>query len=464
MIAWLAALAVSLGFVAALIARAKGRSFVLWLAYGALLGVIAVPHALLLRDRHDEQGWQFSRFGFPGRDRACPHCGATVYAEAVVCRRCRQPLYDDAANVNGTPRDATRHASAVAASATSTVGGSTNSAGFAWLDDAFARMATDNGSPIAEQRRDSRAAREDDLSAPDPALGRGRGESAFTTASAGADKRAGGDAWVPVDFSPATHGDVRFDRRESAGLRHASRVVAAALIAAVVIFVAWRAAPLLPELLTWAALDRRFESVGGDVPAIVAAPDTPQPSRGPEAPPLRPAVPDGDVSVSAPPMDDVASTKKAEPEPKIDEPMPPMADAPPVQEATRPAPDPELPTPRGDETEAPQPETDVTTSSTFIAAVEKALRESGGGTRSSRPASPASGGVTASGEIVAMVQQRLRQRGYNPGTADGRAGPQTQMAIRAFQRDVGMKPDGEIDIVLLQRLGIVGEQIFVFGR
>ncbi len=464
MIAWLAALAVSLGFVAALIARAKGRSFVLWLAYGALLGVIAVPHALLLRDRRDEQGWQFSRFGFPGRDRACPHCGATVYAEAVVCRRCRQPLYDDAADVTGTRRDAASHASAAAASTTSTVGGSANSAGFAWLDDAFARMATDSDSPSAEPRRDSRAAREDDPSAPDPTLGRGRGGSAFTTASAGTGRKAGGDAWVPMDFSPAAHGDVRFDRREPVGLRHAPRVVAAALIAAVVLFVAWRAAPILPELLTWAALDRRFEPSAGGAPAGVATPDVPQPPRGPETLPPQPAVPGGDASVSAPPMDDVASTKKAEPEPKIDEPMPPMADAPPVQEATRPAPDPELPTPRGDETEAPQPETDVTTSSTFIAAVEKALRESGGVTRSSRPASPASGGVTASGEIVIMVQKRLRQRGYNPGTADGRAGPQTQMAIRAFQRDAGMKPDGEIDIVLLQRLGIVGEQIFVFGR
>jgi hypothetical protein len=48
MIPWLVA-AISLGFATAFIARTRGRPFLPWLAYGTLLGVVAIPHALFLR-------------------------------------------------------------------------------------------------------------------------------------------------------------------------------------------------------------------------------------------------------------------------------------------------------------------------------------------------------------------------------------------------------------------------------
>lgn len=52
------------------------------------------------------------------------------------------------------------------------------------------------------------------------------------------------------------------------------------------------------------------------------------------------------------------------------------------------------------------------------------------------------------GEIRAL-QNHLRALGYRPGPADGVLGPQTLVAIRAFQRDHGLEPDGRISAELL---------------
>lgn len=70
--------------------------------------------------------------------------------------------------------------------------------------------------------------------------------------------------------------------------------------------------------------------------------------------------------------------------------------------------------------------------------------------------------VTASGELVVLVQQRLRLLGYDCGKIDGRVGPATAKQIRAFQRDEGMVPNGQVDFELMRRLGIVGEKIDAF--
>ena len=71
---------------------------------------------------------------------------------------------------------------------------------------------------------------------------------------------------------------------------------------------------------------------------------------------------------------------------------------------------------------------------------------------------------SAGGPLVQQVQERLRDRGFDPGSIDGRTGPKTVQAIRAFQESVGMKADGRIDMALMERLGIVGQQLHVFGR
>ncbi|MEP3276072.1 MAG: lytic murein transglycosylase [Stappiaceae bacterium] len=53
---------------------------------------------------------------------------------------------------------------------------------------------------------------------------------------------------------------------------------------------------------------------------------------------------------------------------------------------------------------------------------------------------------------IKQLQSRLNQRGYKAGTVDGKAGPGTRGAIRAFQRSAGLVPDGQPAVDVLQRL------------
>jgi murein L,D-transpeptidase YcbB/YkuD len=53
---------------------------------------------------------------------------------------------------------------------------------------------------------------------------------------------------------------------------------------------------------------------------------------------------------------------------------------------------------------------------------------------------------------VSGVQARLQNLGYPPGRIDGIYGKRTAAAIRAFQSDHGMDPDGEISDALVARL------------
>ena len=50
------------------------------------------------------------------------------------------------------------------------------------------------------------------------------------------------------------------------------------------------------------------------------------------------------------------------------------------------------------------------------------------------------------------LQERLARAGHDPGAVDGRIGPNTIAAVRAFQRQAGMIPDGYPSLDLLQRL------------
>jgi len=46
---------------------------------------------------------------------------------------------------------------------------------------------------------------------------------------------------------------------------------------------------------------------------------------------------------------------------------------------------------------------------------------------------------------MVMAQSKLIQLGYNVGTADGKAGPKTRSAFRAYQRDNGLPQTGQLD-------------------
>jgi peptidoglycan hydrolase-like protein with peptidoglycan-binding domain len=50
------------------------------------------------------------------------------------------------------------------------------------------------------------------------------------------------------------------------------------------------------------------------------------------------------------------------------------------------------------------------------------------------------------------LQMLLERRGFAVGGLDGRIGPKTRAAIRAYQNSAGLTPDGYADGALLERL------------
>ncbi len=53
------------------------------------------------------------------------------------------------------------------------------------------------------------------------------------------------------------------------------------------------------------------------------------------------------------------------------------------------------------------------------------------------------------------IQEKLAQKGYEPGLIDGVIGPETRAAIRAYQRDAGLPVDGVATDSLLDHLTFV---------
>ncbi len=50
------------------------------------------------------------------------------------------------------------------------------------------------------------------------------------------------------------------------------------------------------------------------------------------------------------------------------------------------------------------------------------------------------------------LQERLTSAGFDTGGADGKVGPRTIAAVKAFQRSIGLIPDGYASFDILKRL------------
>jgi N-acetylmuramoyl-L-alanine amidase len=61
-------------------------------------------------------------------------------------------------------------------------------------------------------------------------------------------------------------------------------------------------------------------------------------------------------------------------------------------------------------------------------------------------------GSLLAGDDVVALQQRLLDLGFQVGRVDGRFGPQTEHAVREFQRNVGVPPDGTCGPATLKAL------------
>ena len=70
-----------------------------------------------------------------------------------------------------------------------------------------------------------------------------------------------------------------------------------------------------------------------------------------------------------------------------------------------------------------------------------------GAKQAARPAGP-----QVDRASVRDLQARLKDLGYDPGPADGQLGPKTRAAIRAYQKDTGLKADGQVTASLLEQI------------
>ena len=93
------------GMIPGMIAKNKGRNFIAWWAYGTLLIIPALPHALLLKPDIEELNRQKARNGF----KKCPFCAEWVPKNTGICTYCGKSLtsltkaYDSGWNDPGSP-------------------------------------------------------------------------------------------------------------------------------------------------------------------------------------------------------------------------------------------------------------------------------------------------------------------------------------------------------------------------
>lgn len=74
-------IAVSFGIATAVIGRAKGSSFFIWLLVGTVLPIAGLIAVILYRSEEEEPV------------RTCPTCGKTLKLYVQVCPRCGTDLY-----------------------------------------------------------------------------------------------------------------------------------------------------------------------------------------------------------------------------------------------------------------------------------------------------------------------------------------------------------------------------------
>ena len=79
---------VLLGIITGFIAKNKGHSFIVWWAYGAILIIPALPHALLLKPDVERRDRKKKRKGM----KKCPYCGEWTTKNSEICLFCGKNL------------------------------------------------------------------------------------------------------------------------------------------------------------------------------------------------------------------------------------------------------------------------------------------------------------------------------------------------------------------------------------
>ncbi|PIW26840.1 MAG: hypothetical protein COW30_12735 [Rhodospirillales bacterium CG15_BIG_FIL_POST_REV_8_21_14_020_66_15] len=153
------------------------------------------------------------------------------------------------------------------------------------------------------------------------------------------------------------------------------------------------------------------------------------------------------VDEARPGSDEALQTARAEPPDAAPSPAPPETETA-TQEsetATR-----DLPA-----TDVATPAIDLVTTVQSALAALKAKEADGGDAPTERGVPGKKRQIIASGELVRDLQRRLKAKGFDPGKIDGKAGRETQEAIRAYQRSTGLEPDGQLSVPVLVGLGLM---------
>lgn len=503
---------IGIGLLVGAVASSMRRSFLAWSVYGAIVPIAAVPHLLFLRHRSDDRDWTPVRYGLPGNARLCPHCGAGVHNDAVVCRSCQTPLY-------GPGHEAAKNEDKTAKSGVDVPKDNFQFGKF-WekgcpsCDDVdtaenkekpfTARKTT--GSPDREPASAFRASHQDQkksatvdapevpIMTPRPPIGFGR--LAFGGIVAVLCVIVAAVVWAPLVNNE--------NAPEIAGLRD-SDPGSIPPAGTDTVEAEPQIQPLpspkpaepdgesdmpppepeteIPDQNTTAADDLVTHE---DSPETAAAPDTRKAVEPPPAPPeIRPRAKVADEVSAKPEISGADSTAPAQ--------APQTTSAVQSKPATAVKAGPEPQSGTGIETVIPSaPEensenvTDMHPSADPSAntaeagdalTVEKELEtasvtpESAGSTDVQKPAFAETiraalnkvnagdvpgdrSGITAVGELVWDVQYALKSRGYDPGPVDGSAGHQTRAAIRNLQENMNMEVTGEISPEVLVILGL----------
>lgn len=490
---------IGVGLIIGTVASSLRRSFIAWTVYGAIIPIAAIPHILILRHRSEAHDWTPVRYGVPGNARQCPHCGAGVHNDAVVCRSCQTPLYGPTNAQPEQPTETPKPKPKANAREDALQFGLFDENDCPSCDDVSAATDTDEHSAAKDRLH---------------ASPRERASPYRTAAQEKKTEDTLRAADIPVEIPRSPTG---FGRMAFGGI--------VAVLCIIVAAVVW--GPALDQLrlpdiqagigeaVDPAPIEEKETAEGdsGVLPLPAPVPpetgdesETPAPEPDRETPDSNTAVATGDMSVdkdaettpnadavktvpAVPPLEEAASVpdiaavnprlpELSRPLPAVSDQSAPAPETAPSERIERAAVEPG----REDEPEPrKEPERHVETSSmdessagasggkaapavpeaktdssmrkpAFADTIRAALDQVGDGRASNDTA-----GVTAVGELVRDVQHALKARGYDPGAVDGSAGYQTRAAIQKYQKNMNLKPTGEITPEILVHLGLAEE-------